>query len=86
MQSLMLFIYVLVGGLVCATATSSPVLICGRAVSGIGAVGLSIGGFRLLAMLPESKRQNLSLGIFSLFLGIPSSAELKCTTDLVFRL
>lgn len=57
------------GCLVSALAQSSPQLICGRAISGIGAVGLSLGGFRLLALLPESKKQNLSMGAFSLILG-----------------
>ncbi|KAK3377982.1 major facilitator superfamily domain-containing protein [Podospora didyma] len=57
------------GCLISATSQSSSVFIVGRAVAGIGAVGLSIGGFRMLALMPESKGQNLSMGAFSLVLG-----------------
>jgi MFS family permease len=39
-------------------------------LSGVGAVGLATGGFRLLTLLPESKQQNLSMGAFSLILGL----------------
>ncbi|KAK0635774.1 major facilitator superfamily domain-containing protein [Bombardia bombarda] len=57
------------GCIMCATSTSSNVFICGRALSGTGAVGLSIGGFRMLALMPESAGQNISMGVFSLVLG-----------------
>lgn len=57
------------GCLVSATSQSSPAFIGGRALSGIGAVGLSIGGFRMLALMPETKGQNISMGAFSLILG-----------------
>lgn len=58
------------GCLVSATSTSSAALIGGRCIAGVGATGLATGGFRLLALLPESKQQNLSMGAFSLILGI----------------
>ncbi|KAK3327370.1 major facilitator superfamily domain-containing protein [Cercophora scortea] len=57
------------GCLLCATSHSSAMFIGGRALSGVGSVGLSIGGFRMLALMPETKGQNLSMGVFSLVLG-----------------
>lgn len=62
-------IHDLVGSIVCAVSESSPSFICGRALSGLGAVGLSVGGFRMLALMPAEKEQNVSMGAFSLILG-----------------
>ncbi|KAL6872290.1 major facilitator superfamily domain-containing protein [Trichoderma longibrachiatum] len=57
------------GSIVCALSESSPCFICGRALSGVGAVGLSVGGFRMLALMPGDRKQNVSTGAFSLILG-----------------
>ncbi|EHK21648.1 uncharacterized protein TRIVIDRAFT_222834 [Trichoderma virens Gv29-8] len=66
LSSVLLFI---LGSIVCAVSESSPSFICGRALSGMGAVGLSVGGFRMLALMPAEKEQNVSMGAFSLILG-----------------
>ncbi|QYS95319.1 MFS domain-containing protein [Trichoderma simmonsii] len=66
LSSVLLFI---LGSIVCAVSESSPSFICGRALSGLGAVGLSVGGFRMLALMPAEKEQNVSMGAFSLILG-----------------
>ncbi|EGR44509.1 uncharacterized protein TRIREDRAFT_112115 [Trichoderma reesei QM6a] len=64
--SALLFI---IGSIICAISESSPCFICGRALSGVGAVGLSVGGFRMLALMPGNQKQNVSMGAFSLILG-----------------
>jgi MFS family permease len=46
-----------VGSLICATAVNSPMLIVGRAISGIGDAGVATGAFSILAAsLPLKKR------------------------------
>lgn len=46
-----------VGSLVCALAPSSPALIAGRAVAGLGASGMFAGGFSVqAAIIPLHKR------------------------------
>ncbi|KAL7815095.1 MFS general substrate transporter [Trichoderma gracile] len=66
LSSALLFI---MGSIICAVSESSPCFICGRALSGVGAVGLSVGGFRMLALMPGDHKQNVSMGAFSLILG-----------------
>lgn len=48
------------GSLVCGAATSSPMLIVGRAIAGIGAAGITNGALMIMsAILPLAKRPRL---------------------------
>lgn len=58
-----------IGNLICALAPSSPALIAGRAVTGLGASGVFVGGVVVLAtIIPLHKRviwQGILISIFS---------------------
>lgn len=63
-----------IGSVLCAAATSSAMLIGGRAVSGFGASGLFSGGVNIIAMIiPLAKRAGF-LGLMSAMMGIASIA------------
>lgn len=62
-----------VGSIIAATAQTSNALIGGRALSGIGAVGLTVGGLNILTLLAEPKLQNVIMGVASASMGISVS-------------
>jgi MFS family permease len=51
------------GSLICALATSSPMLIAGRAVAGMGAAGLMNGGLQILANSAPLEKRPLYTGV-----------------------
>ncbi|CAG8071260.1 unnamed protein product [Penicillium olsonii] len=61
-----------VGSVIAATAKTSSALIGGRALSGIGAVGLTVGGLIILTTLAKPQVQNLLVGIASSVISISS--------------
>ncbi|KAN0102744.1 MFS multidrug transporter [Hyaloscypha variabilis] len=56
------------GSLLCGVATSSMMLIIGRAVAGIGGSGLMNGGFTIIAVASPQEKRPLYLGIVMAFI------------------
>jgi MFS family permease len=48
-----------VGSIICATSPNSPVFILGRAVAGLGAAGMTAGGFAIIGHTPMRERPRL---------------------------
>lgn len=76
-----------VGSLISARAINSPMLIAGRAISGIGASGTIVGGFHILNKYFSPRIQTLLVGIVTLVLGmsVPRNPSRISETALVNR-
>ncbi|KAL4877901.1 major facilitator superfamily domain-containing protein [Aspergillus karnatakaensis] len=61
-----------VGSVIAASAQTSSALIGGRALSGIGAVGLTVGGLIMLTTMAKPQVQNLLVGIATAIISISS--------------
>lgn len=61
------------GSIVCATASSSPVFIVGRAIAGLGAAGLFQGALLIVGLTVSLQKRPLYLGIVVGVFGIASS-------------
>ncbi|KAK4032620.1 putative efflux pump gsfJ [Parachaetomium inaequale] len=55
-----------IGSLICAVATSSPVLILGRAVAGVGAAGVSGGGYTIIGLSAAPERRAVLTGLIGM--------------------
>lgn len=58
------------GSLLCATAVSSPMLIIGRSVSGIGGSGLANGAMTIIAVESPPDRKAMLLGVLFGLMGL----------------
>ena len=54
------------GSLICAVAPSSPVLVLGRALAGVGAAGVSGGGYTIIGLSAEPKRRAVLTGMLGM--------------------
>lgn len=54
------------GSLICAVAPSSSVLILGRAIAGVGAAGVSSGGYTIIGLSAEPKRRAVLIGLLGM--------------------
>ena len=54
------------GSLICAVAPSSAVLILGRAIAGVGAAGVSGGGYTIIGLSAEPKRRAVLIGMLGM--------------------
>lgn len=61
-----------VGSLVCALAPSSVALIVGRAIAGVGAAGISVGGTSIVAFSTPPKTRPILMGWIGLTYGLAS--------------
>jgi MFS family permease len=61
-----------VGSLLCGVAPSSKVLIVGRAIAGVGAAGLSVGGTSIIAFSAPPKTRPILMGWIGLTYGLAS--------------
>lgn len=61
-----------VGSLVCALAPNSVVLIVGRAIAGVGAAGISVGGTSIVAFSTPPKTRPILMGWIGLTYGLAS--------------
>lgn len=61
-----------IGSLVCALAPSSPALIAGRAVAGLGASGMFAGGFAVQAAIIPLHKRAIWIGIISATFSVAS--------------
>ncbi|KAH7012489.1 major facilitator superfamily domain-containing protein [Microdochium trichocladiopsis] len=53
-----------VGSIICATASSSPILILGRAISGCGSAGVSAGAFAIIGHLAPLRERPRIIAMF----------------------
>jgi MFS family permease len=60
------------GSVLCATATSSNMLILGRAISGLGGSAIFSGGMNIIAALVPLKKRAPYIAVMSSMLGISS--------------
>jgi MFS family permease len=68
---LTLFIFE-IGSLICALAPNSNTLIVGRAIAGVGAAGISVGGTSIVAFSTPPKQRPIVMGIIGLTYGLSS--------------
>ncbi|KXX75974.1 putative HC-toxin efflux carrier TOXA [Madurella mycetomatis] len=68
---LSLFIFE-VGSLICGVAPNSVTLIVGRAIAGVGAAGISVGGTSIVAFSTPPKTRPVLMGIIGLTYGLAS--------------
>ncbi|CAG9992930.1 unnamed protein product [Clonostachys byssicola] len=61
-----------VGSLICALAPNSVALIVGRAVAGVGAAGISVGGTSIVAFSTPPKTRPVLMGFIGLTYGLAS--------------
>lgn len=61
-----------VGSLVCALAPNSVALIVGRAIAGVGAAGISVGGTSIVAFSTPPKTRPILMGFIGLTYGLAS--------------
>ncbi|KAI0172762.1 MFS gliotoxin efflux transporter glia [Hypoxylon sp. FL1284] len=61
-----------VGSLICALAPNSVALIIGRAVAGVGAAGISVGGTSIVAFSAPPKSRPVLMGFIGLTYGLAS--------------
>ncbi|KAH8434261.1 MDR family MFS transporter [Aspergillus melleus] len=61
-----------IGSLICGVAPSSVALIIGRAIAGIGAAGISVGGTSIVAFSVPPKTRPILMGIIGLMYGLSS--------------
>lgn len=61
-----------VGSLLCGVATSSTMLIIGRAISGIGGAGITGGGFVIIAFSTPPKTRPLFIGVVGVGFSVAS--------------
>ncbi|EFR04188.1 MFS gliotoxin efflux transporter GliA [Nannizzia gypsea CBS 118893] len=59
-----------IGSILCAAATSSPMLICGRAVAGFGAAAIFSGGVNIITMIFPLKHRAPFLGLMGAMIGM----------------
>lgn len=64
----------IVGSLLCGTATTSTVLVVGRAVAGLGSAGLFSGCFVILAQSMPLRRRPMFVGVMSSLEGVATLA------------
>lgn len=62
------------GSIICATAISSPMLVLGRAIAGVGAAGLSAGGNQMLVLSTPLQIRSKFLGMWSAIEGVTTIA------------
>lgn len=60
------------GSLLCAVAPSSAAFIVGRAIAGVGAGGMSSGGYTLLAFISEPRKRPMFTGVIGASYGTAS--------------
>ncbi|KAI8942372.1 hypothetical protein NX059_000447 [Plenodomus lindquistii] len=68
---LTLFIFE-IGSLICALAPNSNTLVVGRAIAGVGAAGISVGGTSIVAFSTPPKQRPIVMGIIGLTYGLSS--------------
>ncbi|RMZ66113.1 HC-toxin efflux carrier TOXA [Pyrenophora seminiperda CCB06] len=68
---LTLFIFE-IGSLICALAPNSNALIVGRAIAGVGAAGISVGGTSIVAFSTPPKQRPIVMGFIGLTYGLAS--------------
>ncbi|KAI0883134.1 MFS gliotoxin efflux transporter glia [Annulohypoxylon maeteangense] len=61
-----------IGSLICALAPNSVVLIVGRAIAGVGAAGISVGGTSIVAFSAPPKTRPILMGFIGLTYGLAS--------------
>jgi MFS family permease len=61
-----------IGSVVCAAAPNSNAFITGRAVAGLGVVGIFCGGLTILGLAVERKKRPLFMGFIGGIYGISS--------------
>ncbi|EPS31140.1 hypothetical protein PDE_06095 [Penicillium oxalicum 114-2] len=61
-----------IGSLICGVAPSSPVLIVGRAIAGIGVAGIFSGALVIISMTVPLPKRPLVFGIYGLVWGVAS--------------
>lgn len=61
-----------VGSLICALAPNSIALIVGRAIAGVGAAGISVGGTSIVAFSAPPKTRPILMGFIGLTYGLAS--------------
>ncbi|VUC31708.1 unnamed protein product [Clonostachys rosea] len=61
-----------VGSLICALAPNSVALIVGRAIAGVGAAGISVGGTSIVAFSTPPKTRPVLMGFIGLTYGLAS--------------
>lgn len=55
-----------IGSLICGLASSSKILIVGRAIAGLGSAGLSVGGTSIVSFTVPPKKRPMMLGIIGM--------------------
>ncbi|KAI1824145.1 MFS gliotoxin efflux transporter glia [Xylaria intraflava] len=68
---LTLFIFE-IGSLICGVAPNSVALIVGRAIAGVGAAGISVGGTSIVAFSAPPKKRPILMGFIGLTYGLAS--------------
>ncbi|KAJ8122068.1 hypothetical protein ONZ43_g1640 [Nemania bipapillata] len=61
-----------VGSLICGLAPNSVALIVGRAIAGVGAAGISVGGTSIVAFSAPPKKRPILMGFIGLTYGLAS--------------
>jgi MFS family permease len=61
-----------IGSLICAVAPNSVTLIVGRAIAGVGAAGISVGGTSIVAFSTPPKTRPIMMGFIGLTYGLAS--------------
>lgn len=61
-----------VGSLICAVAPNSTALICGRAVAGLGAAGIGVGMYTIIAFSVEPQKRAVFAGLLGATFGVAS--------------
>ncbi|KAJ8127255.1 hypothetical protein O1611_g6382 [Lasiodiplodia mahajangana] len=61
-----------IGSLICALAPNSITLIVGRAIAGVGAAGISVGGTSIVAFSAPPKKRPILMGFVGLTYGLAS--------------
>ena len=61
-----------IGSLICGVSPTSAVLIIGRAIAGVGAAGISVGGTSIIAFSVPPKQRPVLMGLIGLTYGLSS--------------
>lgn len=61
-----------IGSLICGIAPTSAALIIGRAIAGVGAAGISVGGTSIVAFSAPPKKRPILMGFIGLTYGLAS--------------